>query len=243
MFHRINTFSRWLIPPICVFCQRLADTSLDLCSACKNDLPILTNYCQYCANILPTSPFQQEFLACGQCLKRKPPFDCTHALFRYQPPVTQFLWQLKFHHALLNAKLLGKLLTEHIQQRWYQNKSLPSAIIPIPLHTARLKQRGFNQSIEIAKPVAKAFRLPLLLTTVKRVKHTLPQASLPANARKGNIKQAFVFNGNISYKHVAVLDDVMTTGNTMVEFCTLLKSHGIEQIDVWCCARADITTY
>jgi len=125
-----------------------------------------------------------------------------------------------------------------IRDEWYPKKSLPTAILPIPLHATRLKERGFNQAVEIARPIAKAFHLPLLTDQIIRMKSTPPQATLPAAKRKQNIKNAFLIKQSLHHQHIAVVDDVITTGNTVYEFCRVLKKQGVERISVWCCARA-----
>lgn len=170
-------------------------------------------------------------------MQNKPPFDYTHGLFLYQPPITKLILDLKFQRALANAKLLSELLFEKISQEWYQHKSLPSAIIPIPLHTKRLKERGFNQALEIARPLAKKLQLPLLIKSIVRSKHTIAQATLPATQRRRNIHGAFSIEQQLNNQSVAVVDDVITTGGTMDEFCRTLKASGAGRVDVWCCAR------
>lgn len=145
--------------------------------------------------------------------------------------------QLKFNHALLNARILGELLAEKIHL-WYQQQPLPEFIIPMPLHTKRLKERGFNQALEIARPISSSLGIPIDKTSCQRIKHTFAQATLHADQRQANIKKAFKVTSDLANKHIAVLDDVITTGNTITEFCRTLKKAGAGKIDVWCCARA-----
>jgi len=234
MISFFKKFTTWLMPHVCILCRNITHRSQDLCLSCLEHLPIVKQSCPMCANILLST---HQNVLCGQCLKQKPPFDTTHALFLYQPPIPKLILDLKFHHALTHAKLLGELLTERILREWYQKKPLPTAIIPIPLHSARFKERGFNQAIEIARPIAKALKLPLLLHNAVRIKATIPQATLPARERKHNINNAFLIKKSFENQHIAVVDDVITTGNTIHEFCHLLKKHGAAKISVWCCAR------
>jgi ComF family protein len=228
-FKKIFSFA---LPFVCIFCKNLSDRAQDLCQRCYDDLPRLAQGCLCCANVLP---FAESL--CGQCLQKKPPFDHTHALFSYQPPVTKLILDLKFQHALANAKLLGELLLEKIVQEWYQNKSLPSVIIPMPLHALRLKERGFNQALEIARPIARQLHLPLLTKGFVRQKHTIAQATLPADERRRNMRDAFLITSDIKNQTVAVIDDVITTGTTIHEFSRLLKKCGAGRVDIWCCAR------
>jgi ComF family protein len=232
--HYLKKIAAWLLPYTCLFCSASSSRQQDICQACLDDLPKLENPCPRCAKPLP---FAHSDLTCGECIKLSPPFDFTHALFAYESPITRFIMQLKFNHALVNARILGELLTEKIQRDWYQHKPLPNLIIPMPLHPNRLKERGFNQAIEIARPIAKSLQLPLQLSDCLRIKETAAQATLLAKERQYNIKQAFKVNKNFSGQHIAVIDDVITTGHTMTEFCKSLKKAGASKIDVWCCAR------
>jgi len=148
--------------------------------------------------------------------------------------------QLKFNHLLMNGRILGELLAENIEQKWYLQQPLPTRIIPIPLHSSRLKDRGFNQALEIARPIAQRLNIQIDQTSCQRQKFTVAQATLPATERQANIKNAFQMKGDFSGQHIAVLDDVITTGFTVSEFCRMLKKHGARRIDVWCCARAEM---
>ena len=148
--------------------------------------------------------------------------------------------KLKFNHALLHAHILGHLLAKKIRVEWYINKPLPNRIIPVPLHPIRLKERGFNQAVEIARPIAKHLKLPLNYHIGQRMKHTTAQAVLPARQRQKNMKNAFVVTHDLSNQHIAIIDDVITTGRTIREFASALKSAGAQRIDVWCCARPSI---
>ncbi len=223
----------WFFPYTCVFCKMPSHREQNLCHACWHDLPILHIGCVRCANHLP-----QADKICGQCLQVAPMFDCAHALFTYHPPITKLILDLKFHRALAHAQLLGEWMRDKIIHDWYREKPRPSVIIPVPLHPKRLKERGFNQALEIARPIAKTLDLPILTRHITRRKHTIAQTALPAKTRKHNMRHAFLIQQDLKNQHVAVLDDVMTTGHTLNEFCRVLKQNGAGKIDVWCCARA-----
>lgn len=238
----IRLFSRYsyntLLPPSCILCGYATTRSLNICANCQKDLPILSHSCLQCAQFLLYTDNLQ--LICGACLKRPPPFDRTYALFPYQPPIIHLIIALKFQHQLSHAKVMGDLLAEQIRTKWYQNKTLPDVIIPIPLHPNRLRERGFNQALEISRPIARQLGIPLDLNGVKRIKHTAAQSGLTAILRKQNIANAFTTEKNYRDLTIAVVDDVITTGHTMTEFCRLLKQNGAKRVDVWCCARRDI---
>jgi ComF family protein len=223
----------WVLPYTCILCGSPSQISLDICLPCLEELPILPQSCPRCANTLPSKTD-----LCKNCQANPPPFDKTHALFSYEPPISKLLLDLKFQNTLLNAKILGELMAISIKTEWYEHGPLPNLILPVPLHTHRLKQRGFNQAVELAKPIAKRLNLPLSLDACIRSKHTLPQATLKAEDRTQNIQQAFKVEQNITGLHIAIVDDVITTGQTVTELTNVLKSAGAYRVDVWCCAKA-----
>lgn len=128
-------------------------------------------------------------------------------------------------------------MADKIETSWYQKNSLPDLIIPIPLHQKRLQERGFNQALEIAKPIAKKFGLPIDYKGIQRIKFTMPQSGLAALERKRNMDNAFSISENYSGLYIALVDDVITTGCTVRECARLLVKHGAAKIDLWCAAR------
>jgi ComF family protein len=230
MFQKLSS---WLAPHTCILCHYPSGRDQDLCQPCLSELPILPQSCPRCANILTHSASE-----CGVCLKKPPLVDKTYVLFLYQTPITKFIMELKFHANLVNARLLGELMTAAIKQQWYVNQPLPDVLIPVPLHAQRLKERGFNQALEISRPIAKALALPLDYHSCSRSKNTAAQARQPAAARQQNLRGAFQINADFSGQHVAILDDVITTGSTLRAFALALKKAGAAQIDLWCCAKS-----
>jgi ComF family protein len=231
----LKKMTAWLLPYTCLLCRSTTDTERDLCIDCQHSLPLLKNGCLACARPLPSTSHATH---CQLCVQHPPPFDVTHALFLYEQPITQLILELKFKQSLANARILGELLAQQIRQHWYAQKTLPDVIIPIPLHAARIKQRGFNQAHEIARPIATAIQRPIKYHGVHRVKSTRAQATLNVIDREKNIQDAFAINLDLSQQHIAVIDDVITTGETIKEFCKMLRQAGAQKIDVWCCARA-----
>lgn len=223
-----------IFPHSCILCRNKANEARDICRDCFNQLPFYPGGCRHCARIIP---YSTENLICGVCLKHPPPFDSTFALFAYHAPVTKIILDLKFQHALGNAQLLGILLSQQLREKGLLDSSLPEMIIPVPLHASRQRERGFNQALEIARPVSKALGIPLRVNYCERTKATLAQATLPSDMRQKNVKNAFRVRKNFQGEHLVVIDDVITTGGTMIEFCRILKKHGAGKIDVWCCAR------
>lgn len=222
-----------VLPFTCVFCLRPSDRPQDLCSACLEDLPIVTQKCPRCAQKLAVS----TILLCGTCLQNPPPFAATYSLFAYEAPITSWILDLKFHQQLVYARILGELMADKIVNDWYAAQGLPELVIPVPLHRERLKERGYNQALEIAKPLCRRLGLRLEAQAAKRVKNTAAQLGLAEEKRKQNLKNAFVYEGDLAGKTVAVVDDVMTTGSTLTELSTALLNRGAGRVEVWCCAR------
>lgn len=216
----------------CVLCSAPSRRTLDLCIACERDLPQLQNYCQYCAQPL----INTKMAICGACLKQAPPFAKTVVPYAYEEPIISLISGLKFQNKLVYARLLGSLLAQHLKNH-YHHQALPACIIPIPLHAQRLQERGYNQAIELARPVSAALGIPLSLHDSQRIRMTVAQSSISAKERGKNVKGAFQVTLPTAIQHVAIIDDVITTGHTVTELSGILRNAGATTIDVWCCAR------
>lgn len=230
MILTITKILQRLLPNYCLICLDPSRSSLALCRACIQQLPWHTDpCCSRCALPLPSTTL------CGECLREPPAFTQVVSPFHYQPPIDRFIHQLKFNQKLIYAHIIGNLLAEHIQQR---SDPLPQAILPVPLHTERLRQRGYNQATEICKPLTRRLKLPCDQRYLARTKNTAPQAQLKAHERRVNVKNAFTIQAAIPYSHIAVVDDVMTTGATLRQLCQLIQRNGVQRIEIWCVARA-----
>lgn len=225
----------WLFPPVCLLCRASGEADRDLCTGCHIDLPRNCLACRRCA--LPLAAHPQATLICGQCQSHPPPFARTLAPFLYRSPLDFLIQDLKFHARLTTARLLGGLLSEALER---QGGPLPECIIPVPLHPTRLRERGFNQALELARPVARRLDIPLLSDRVKRIRLTPAQSQLDLNARRENLRGAFFINRAIQARHVAIFDDVITTGSTVLELARVLRKAGVEEIEVWACARTPV---
>lgn len=223
------------MPHRCVGCGLLSQQPHGLCTSCSSLLPWLARVCEYCA-----IPLQANSLTpyCGQCLKQRPIFQNSYMLFEYAKPISTYILALKFSQQIHYAELFGELFAQKIQSEWYANKPLPQVIMPVPLHPQRLAQRGYNQAIEIAKPIAKKLQLPLGRHYCQRTKATLAQANIDADQRKDNVKNAFTVKQQLPYQHIAILDDVYTTGCTVTALSKALFKAGIKKIDIWSIARS-----
>jgi ComF family protein len=219
-------FMRLLPAQPCLLCG--ADSHAGLCcSACDADLPRLTGaHCPICGLPAPDGS------VCGVCLKQPPPFDHTVAAYRYAFPVDKLIQALKFHERLILVNYLADTLAQRIAIR-------PDCIVALPLHPARLRERGFNQSLLLARRIARQLELPLLTDACERVRNTPPQSSLPWKERDKNMRQAFVCKPGAAVrgKHVAIVDDVMTTGASIGELARALKQAGASEVSAWVVAR------
>jgi ComF family protein len=222
-------------PPRCTLCGAPGMTRRDLCEACHQSLPINDLACTRCAIPLPPGSTGM----CGQCIQKPPPYERCVAAWRYEPPLDYFVQRLKFNRDLVFARLMAGLFAEYLEKIYEKQKDKPDVIIPVPLHARRLRERGFNQSVEIAKVVARQLGIPVDMRACTRIKMTQPQAELPAGQRKQNVKGAFAFDPAASYERIAVLDDVMTTGHTINELTKTIQKVGKQSVDVWICARAN----
>jgi len=168
---------------------------------------------------------------CGACLRSPPHYDRVTAVFSYDFPVDALIQTLKYRGNLAIASVLGKVLGDAPQER-------PDVIIPMPLSVARLRQRGFNQAMELARAVGKLTGIPVSSNTCRKVLDTQPQAALPWKERARNVRGAFVCDADLRGKTVAVVDDVMTTGSTLGELAKNLRRAGAIHVSGWVVARA-----
>lgn len=219
-----------LLPYFCVCCRQRSDQESDLCRACMIALPYSLSACQQCARPMP--PSQTTVRICGACLSKPPHFDHTYACFDYRSPIKKWISQLKFQQQLCYARILSDLMHQSALH-W------PTAdvLIPVPLHAKRLRKRGFNQALELAKPISKQLAMPIDNSSCRRIRDTAAQSSLSANRRQHNVKNAFITTSAIE-GHVIIIDDVITTGHTVNELSRVIRQAGAKRIDIWCCARA-----
>lgn len=220
--------SKILYPPSCLLCG--AATSHGLCADCAAELP--GNHCACTRCALPL--FDTEQGMCGRCLKKAPVYDGAWSPFVYAQPIEWMIARLKFNARLRLANVLADLML----QRLPVPAAKPDCIMPVPLHNQRLRQRGFNQSVELAKPLARALNVPLDVSSCRRLRATPPQTGMSALQRRRNLRGAFDFQNRRCYRYVVLFDDVMTTGATLNELAGLLKRNGVQRVEVWSLARA-----
>lgn len=222
-----------LLQQSCILCGSDSAKGLCLCQPCLDELPYIEHACKKCG-----VPTVEETIHCGACITEMPQNHQTISVLHYHSPVDHLIQKMKYHNQLEIADLLGKLLVRKLLSLDYE---LPEQIIPVPLHISRLQQRGYNQAVEIARPVSKALNIPLNLTNCIRTRLTEPQVDLSHAERQKNLKNAFDIIHQIGARHVAIIDDVMTTGSTLNELTATLLKSGIEKVDIWTCSRATLS--
>ncbi|WP_305805145.1 ComF family protein [Stenotrophomonas sp. YIM B06876] len=225
-----SQLGRLLLPLRCLVCGEAGSGECDLCADCRATLPWTAAACDRCALPLPLPVHGGVATLCGPCLQQSSPLQQTRAAFVYGAPVDALVRRFKFHQDLAAGHLLSRLMAEP-----WRGAPMPQAIVPVPLHPARLRQRGYDQALELARPLARQLQLPLC-HGLRRVRGTAPQSELDAGARRRNLKGAFVALPGVS-AHVALLDDVMTTGATLHAAATALRRAGVQRVDAWVCAR------
>ena len=221
-----SKFIQTLLPQSCLLCG-VGTGRHPLCAGCNADLPRSTSAC--CPVCALPSP-QSE--TCGTCLQHPPAFDATVAAFSYAFPADALLRAFKYREQLQIAILVANNLVPALTTR-----PRPDLVIPMPLHPQRLRQRGFNQAAEIAVRIGCALDIPLATNAVIRVRHTDPQAGLPLDKRKRNIRGAFAATQDLSGKKVAIVDDVMTSGASLDELAKTIKAAGAASVECWIAAR------
>ena len=219
---------RSLWPARCLLCSAGGAAGHDLCVACAASLPWARLGCPRCA-----LPLSSQARACGACLRKTPLLDAAHAAFAYRAPVDRLLPRLKFHGDLAAGRLLAGAMAVA-----FADLARPQALMPIPLARARLRQRGYDQALELARPLARALGLPLVADGLRRTRDTEAQSRLDAMGRRRNVRGAFAAAPGMALPaHVALVDDVMTTGATLHAAALALRRAGVRRVDAWVCAR------
>jgi len=227
----INRYLPYILPSLCILCGDKGCESRDLCFACYAELSKNIPLCYQCAN---NTAKPHPTGLCPDCLNNPPAFDETFAPFVHHGSTRYLILQLKFHRHYPSARLLGGLMADYLKK----TAEFPDCIIPVPLHKNRYRERGFNQSIEIARVLSKQLSLPLDIHSCSRHRDTVHQVGLNAEQRNENIRNAFSVSPKFNAKHVALIDDVMTTGSTVHELALALKIAGCHRVQVWVCAKA-----
>ncbi|MCK7542831.1 ComF family protein [Marinobacter bryozoorum] len=224
-----------LLPELCVTCLA-PDARKGLCNGCRGDLPVNDRCCARCGlPLLLARPGRER--TCGDCIKLEPAYHRAFIPWRYEFPVDRMISRYKYqgqrHYGrpLLSemALLVDELLTRQPDRR-------PQLLVAAPMHRKRQRKRGFNQAAEIAEAISRQTDIPWSDRLLQRPRSARPQSGLNRKQRLSNLKGLFELHGGVP-RHVALVDDVVTTGATVGTLATLLQQHGAERIEVWALAR------
>ena len=227
--HIIDFIAGFFAPGVCLACACELSDSGSLCPGCEQQLARISNPCLHCAEPNPAGGD-----ICPRCLLNPPRWQKMIAPYCYEGLVREYLLQLKYNEAMHLANSLCRYCNDAFS---FQSPA-PEVLIPVPLYRERLFKRGFNQADEIARCWSHRLGIKIDRTAVTRNRHTPSQSGLNANQRTVNLRNAFAYAPRHQYRHVAIIDDIVTTGSTVQEITRLLHQQGVEYVEVWALARA-----
>ena len=222
----IQSLVNWLLPATCVSCKTsIAANSSPACIECYQALPFHIDFCQQCGQSLPANVD-----VCGRCLEHSLNFDACFCAFRYEDPIDQHIRAFKYSkHPELAIPLAGLLHDELFANEIER----PQLLLPVPIHHKRLRQRGFNQATELTRHLSKRLQIPYDSNLLEKHTLTEPQVALTHKQRMKNQRGSFRMKMQTNVKHVAIIDDVVTTGSTASEIAKILKRNGVDYVQVW----------
>ncbi len=234
-----------IYPPRCTICSRflwkgplVKETgSLSFCPACMADFrTIASPLCPICGQPFPSEVKEDHI--CEDCLRKRPFYEAAWAPYRYEGAILKAIHRLKYGSKGFLADALGPLLARFTEKRF--DRSGPVLIMPVPLHPKRIRERGFNQSLLLARHVARRLQLDLDFLSLRRVRYTPPQTGLAKKERQKNVRKAFQLKHQeaVKGKTILLVDDVVTTGNTLNECARVLKKGGAVKVFGVSLARA-----
>jgi len=218
----------WVAPPCCLLCRLEVEYRHGLCQGCWAKLPVNEIHCECCA-----LPMAHESL-CGHCQRCPPVFDSVIAPLCYQDPIDQMLCALKYHQQLSFARTAAGLITDTVRE---SGEPMPDLLIGVPMTHRAVRKRGLNQAVFLARLIGRQLGIPVKSTLIKKLRETDRQSTLNASKRQRNLKGAFHCKGSLEDKHIALVDDILTTGATANEISKVLKVAGANRVDIWVCAR------
>jgi ComF family protein len=201
-----------------------------LCPACEQELPLLSPpFCTVCATPLASTCVPS---ICGNCLRKPPAYHHTIAGWQYRWPLDRLIHAFKFHHQFSLLPVLAKPLLDRLR-----DQPAPDILIPMPLHPQRLRQRGYNQALLLAQHLSRQMKLPVLKTACQRTRHTTEQSGLSRAERVSNLRHAFICAAAVRGQHIALIDDVMTSGSSAHWLAQALLTAGASSVNCWILAR------
>ena len=231
----IKMVYNWLLnSQPCLLCDERACTGQALCVPCELELPWLGDCCQRCALPLPLAG-----LICGHCIRQPPAFERVHAPWVYGFPIDSLIVRFKHQSKWPYGRLLAEILGQSLLDSYSSGEPRPAFLLPVPLSTQRLRERGYNQAGMLGDWLSTQMGIPCQPHWLLRTQNTLAQQDLDAKTRKRNLRQAFSLAPGVQVRglHLALVDDVLTTGATAESLARLLLKAGARRVDVYCLAR------
>ena len=215
---------RAMLPSACALCGAHAHDAV--CAACEQAYVLPVARCPCCANPASALDLGRH---CGACLSERPAFDATLAACDYAAPLDSVALQLKFGAQLALAPWMARVLHDAVVR---SGLALPDVLCPVPLGPARLVERGYNQALEVARPLAASLRLPVAPRLLQRVRETKAQSGAAPGERQKNMRGAFGVDAavDVRARHVGVVDDVMSSGHTLNDIAAVLKRAGAARV-------------
>ena len=227
-----------LFPPLCLACSEVlpAGPQEVFCPECRRQITFITDsHCPVCGIIFPNSPSGHHL--CGSCMDNKPWFTSARAAVAYEGVILDAIHQFKYGRNITTGAALACLMADFDFPDI--DFGIFDAIVPVPLHIKRLRERGFNQSLILARALGKKHGMNVDFSLLKRCKLTLTQTGLDKKEREKNISGAFVaaLPERIRGRNLILVDDVYTTGATINECAKTLVKAGAGQVAVLTLAR------
>jgi ComF family protein len=227
----VSKICNWLAPALCPICFGFQqDPSSIACNDCTTSIQPNVAGCSICNDYIESGSI------CGRCISSPPHFDCLIAPWLYKSPLDTLIGKAKFQQNYALASRLGHAAANYFLANYSDN--LPQALVPVPLHISRLRERGYNQATLIAAAISKVSGIPILGNVVRKEHATVPQRELRFKERLTSLNQAFSAHKLPNIEHLAIIDDVATSGATLNTIAKALKHSGYQRIDGWCIARS-----
>ncbi len=222
-----------LVNQICALCGATALQPYALCEPCEQQLPWLDDdHCSRCA-----LPLAMAGMECGQCNRRPPAFERVLAPWHFTFPVDTLISRFKHNRQWPLGRLMAEIAGHALSHHYAEGLPRPDVLLAVPLTRRRLRERGFNQAAMLARWWSRQLAVPFFEHLLVRTRHTTAQQHLSAKARWRNLRQAFAVCGGLHGQHVALVDDVLTTGATAQAVAQVLRKAGAARVDVYCLAR------
>lgn len=221
------------MPALCWLCQLPLRIAVHgICNVCARQLPRLPLLCPCCG-----LPAASNGLPCGRCLLKPPPWQALVCVSPYQPPLSSWVNQLKFSGMTALRVMLARLLLLSWLNAYRRGQTVrPDLLMCVPLHSRRCWWRGYNQTALLAAPLARWLGCEFS-QALSRQRAGAVQHQLSARQRRRNLRDAFRLETDVSGRHIALIDDVVTTGSTVREISRLLQRRGAASVQVWCLCR------